>query len=97
MRENKNERDFIVFRGDENGYQLWLQENPHGFVLNTNDYSDDKLHTAECRWIKEYTKKCQSFTENRQFKVCSLSIKGLEKYRKNKRFKLEEICKICKP
>jgi hypothetical protein len=76
MRENKP----IEFKDDEESYQLWLQENPNGFVLNTNKYHFSKLHSADCYTIKNR----QIFTSNGVFKVCSLEKLLLKNWCKKK-------------
>ena len=72
------ESKIIVFKDDEEGYHSWLQENPHGFVLNTNKYNYSMLHRATCDYIKKYAKNRHTFTSNGVFKVCSSDISPLK-------------------
>lgn len=82
---------------DEVGYQQWLQQNPYGFVLNTNEYHHHKLHKAKCHTINKKGNYKKSLTGNLQYKVCSSEIPDLEKWCNDKGFELKQYCGTCKP
>lgn len=49
----------IVFDSNEDKYQEWLKNNPHGYVLTTGQDKDPgymSLHVASCRMISQYAK-----------------------------------------
>lgn len=68
----------ISFKNQEQAYQNWLEQNPHGFVLTTlaeisTNYMS--LHRSRCRMISRYMKNMapDAFTGQGYIKVCANS------------------------
>jgi hypothetical protein len=36
---------------DNDRYLAWLDQHPDGYVLQSNQGTDQKLHRASCRWV----------------------------------------------
>jgi hypothetical protein len=77
----------ILFDGDDDAYQAWLEDHPGGYVINTRrrpgfDPSLMVLHRASCRLIRDYNEMAQEggFTERKYVKICSVSISALREW-----------------
>ncbi len=61
-----------LFMDDDGGYVAWLQQNPDGFVLNTERRPRAKylrLHRADCHFITGRPSNGESWTTH-YIKVC---------------------------
>ena len=72
----------MIFDGDDDAYQQWLKENPHGYVTNARRNmapSYRVLHRASCRTIRDYTGQMHNgaFTERSYIKICAPEIEEL--------------------
>lgn len=94
----------IVFDGDDSRYLQWLQDNPHGYVVNMRRRFDPSyvvLHRAVCYSITRYPlmeKNPGGFTERDYRKLCGASIADLQGYLSkvtNKRHPFSKRCSLC--
>jgi len=63
-----------VFENDDAAYERWLEQHPHGYVLNsrrnpTSSYL--KLHTAMCHHITTLRPGYSQWTSGEYMKVCA--------------------------
>lgn len=72
----------LIFDSNDSDYLMWLNEHPHGFVINSYRYIDKEwivLHRAACSSISKYTRMAQpgGFTERQFVKICDDTVDGL--------------------
>jgi len=93
-------------RNDESGYLDWISRNPRGFVVNGRRRFDPGylvLHRASCTTVRRYPTMDQDpggFTERGYVKICSTSIRELEKYlapKAHRRRAFSKECRLCEP
>ncbi len=85
---NDNDRDYL----------LWTQENPNGYVLNSNNCENQKysrLHRANCWTI--INPDTANWTKHGHTKICSLKKSVIMDWCKERNFELDKYCQICKP
>jgi len=96
--------DFEIFDSGDAPFLKWMQGNPDGFVINTEQSPNSSyamLHRSSCFHISGYTKNYSrdAFTEHGYIKICSNESSVLESWLKEYRpraGKLEQ-CKSCNP
>ena len=71
-----------IFDSDDRPYLEWLDQNPGGYVVNTERSMSPNcmvLHRATCPYISQYssTAKRGGFTERQYIKVCADDIESL--------------------
>lgn len=98
-------KTYQEFDGNDAGYYRWLEQHPHGFVINTHrspsaDYM--VLHRARCSHISQpiHEVKPGGFTERAYIKICAGDIDALRDWvrahgRNDGSFSSE--CQQCKP
>jgi len=74
----------LLIRGDDQSYQEWLQNHPHGFVVNARKNPTPiymVLHRSTCEHISHYDRSgtggLGAFTERAYIKVCGETIEDL--------------------
>ena len=85
-------REFI---NDEKGYFKWIEDNPKGFVVNTNIGREKNylmLHKATCSFISSHN--IGNYTTNYYIKECSSDLDELEKWARKQVGKLN-YCGMC--
>lgn len=93
---------YKVFKDNENGYHAWLEQNPKGFVLNSENPPSAKymhLHTAECYTINNSKASARqgSFTDFKYMKVCATDYEDLLKWMAGHgATKFTKVCSKCK-
>lgn len=99
----KKDESMIVaeFRKQEAAYFDWLQQHPHGFVLNTRAALSPaymKLHRASCKLMTGYLGKATDggFTERQYRKVCSDHVPAIAAWVSQHGGELST-CYLCKP
>ena len=83
---------------DDSGYLQWLNSNPKGFVVNSNQPPRPNylmIHRATCRSITGKPSNGEWWTKN-YTKICSNDLKKLKIWAKKMDASLKP-CKICKP
>ncbi|MBF0537641.1 MAG: hypothetical protein HQL03_05215 [Nitrospirae bacterium] len=88
-----------TFNNDEKGYQAWIENNPDGFVIDSNPNPSTEslyLHTAACRTINPFRRKPKGRNAPKSYiKMCSKNRKDLENWAMRKlRITLKQ-CQIC--
>ena len=94
-------KEYEVFGDGDPPYFQWMNDNPNGFVVNTDRNKGSKyftLHQSGCRHI---TKPCDGgYTSGAYVKVCSNDPLTLLKWASKHRVRVkgfDVICKTCKP
>lgn len=92
------------FTGDDVAYLEWLDEHPHGFVINTARYRNPRymvLHRATCGLIKSTEGVAEGgFTTRNYIKICSTDVDALRAWvRRHGRpdGSFSRTCGTCKP
>lgn len=94
----------VEFTGDDIAYLEWLDEHPHGFVINTARYRNPRymvLHRASCGLIKSTEGVAEGgFTTRNYIKICSTDVDALRAWvRRHGRpdGSFSSTCGTCKP
>jgi len=102
----KNVKEFDKPHEEQN-YFNWMEENPHGFVLNTHPYPSTsfvRLHTSNCSHISKWDDNDEFENEDRSYttklvKVCSTELEELAQwvkmYRPNAIAEFKKPCEDC--
>ena len=95
---------YKIFDSGDAPFLKWMQGNPGGFVLNTEQSPNSRyamLHRSLCFHISSYTKKYSpnAFTERGYIKICSSNPSVLESWLKENRPRAEKLeqCQTCNP
>lgn len=72
----------VLFDGNDDAYQDWLAENPHGYVTNARRNMSPSyrvLHRASCSTIRNYKGRVRqgAFTERSYIKICATEVDDL--------------------
>jgi hypothetical protein len=89
----------IEFKDNDQGYKLWVKENPNGYVLNCLRSKSPYylvIHRSTCHTINNLQKKAKYWTKGYR-KICSNDIKTLEDWAKDKESGHASHCEICNP
>ena len=87
----------ITIENDDDAYQAWLNDNPQGFVINTEKVprcETLRLHRVSCSHIS--TPKRSNWTTGGYLKMCSNSIAELDGWAREYCAELPA-CQICHP
>lgn len=95
---------YEIFDSGDDPFLKWMQGNPNGFVLNTEQRPNSRyamFHRSLCHHISGYTKLYSqgAFTEHGYIKICSTDPSVIERWLKEYRpraGKLEH-CQSCNP
>ncbi len=95
----------VEFTEDDRSYLRWLDQNPNGFVINSERSKSRNymvLHHASCRTIWAYGGKAEpgAFTQRSYIKICAPDIASLRAWvRRNGRLdgSFSSECSHCKP
>src|SRR5208337_3911502 len=89
---------FQQFVNDDDGYLLWLAQNPDGFVVNSNRVPVSSyliLHRASCKWINTSTR--TNWTTTGYIKTCSNDLTALTEWAEREVGGSLKHCQSCQP
>jgi len=98
MTMTANQPGTIQFVNDDDGYNSWLQENPSGFVVNSERSPKSSyliLHKAACRHINSSAR--SNWTTTDYIKTCSNDVSKLEAWALQRTGGSLQCCGACKP
>jgi hypothetical protein len=88
-----------IFNNDDQGYQLWLNQNPNGFVLNANNPPNARYlvaHRASCFTINGTPSRGKDWTK-KYIKVCANKLSEISGWTQEKFGCEPYCCRHCSP
>jgi hypothetical protein len=88
-----------VFKDDDRNYLIWINENPHGFVLNTTRPPLPEfliLHRSSCPAVKGEPE-TENYWTVECIKVCSSKTEELADWARNEAGGVINPCRLCNP
>jgi hypothetical protein len=86
-----------VFKDDEKGFAEWRDENPEGYVVNTNRipvHSYARVHKAKCWTLHCLHKNMKGFT-GMYIKACSEDLDEADEWTMRNAGRLPNRCAFC--
>jgi hypothetical protein len=86
-----------IYRDADIDYLAWIEENPSGYVVNTDDPPTQAMypmvHSARHRVVSSESR--TNYTTGRYVKYCALDLEALERFVQARHNRALNFCKVC--